>query len=351
MTKIMKKILFFGLTVWMSVSANAQCAHTKDEWGYHHAADIKIDNIYYQFINDSTVRVTAYDTGLEAIQSRYEGDVIIPEYVTFDDKSLIIQNGWHFTEAAQRGNIDYLGNTFHVTEISEWTFWGHDMNATSISFPSSIINMNNAKIRGAFQLKSITFSEGFSCDLTNDFFSLEKIEEDFIKDHYSLEYIYFPEEGHINIGNNAFNHQVHLSGIRLSNSIHHVGEKAFYNCSRLERLVVGKNVESLGAEAFGLCENISEITVEAETPPTIAENTFTDATYQTATLTVPEGCEEAYRSAMGWKRFFAASTDGIDEMGPAAREDGLYYTIDGISVDRPLKKGIYIHKGKKVIKQ
>lgn len=64
MPEIMKRVLLSTFIIWMSVIANAQCAHTKDTNNVNHVSDIKIDNVYYQFISDSTVRVTAYNTDM-----------------------------------------------------------------------------------------------------------------------------------------------------------------------------------------------------------------------------------------------------------------------------------------------
>lgn len=46
---------------------------------------------------------------------------------------------------------------------------------------------------------------------------------------------------------------------------------------------------------------------------------------------------------------FNGTTTGIDNMNISGLEDGAWYTISGIRVNRPAAKGVYIHNGRKVI--
>ncbi len=46
---------------------------------------------------------------------------------------------------------------------------------------------------------------------------------------------------------------------------------------------------------------------------------------------------------------FNGTTTGIDNVNISGLEDGAWYTISGIRVNRPAAKGVYIHNGRKVI--
>ena len=46
---------------------------------------------------------------------------------------------------------------------------------------------------------------------------------------------------------------------------------------------------------------------------------------------------------------FNGTTTAIDNVTVSGMEDGAWYTISGIRVNRPAAKGVYIHNGRKVI--
>ena len=46
---------------------------------------------------------------------------------------------------------------------------------------------------------------------------------------------------------------------------------------------------------------------------------------------------------------FEGEENGIGNIRSAASTDGLYYTIEGVGLPRPMQKGLYIHNGKKVV--
>ena len=46
---------------------------------------------------------------------------------------------------------------------------------------------------------------------------------------------------------------------------------------------------------------------------------------------------------------FNGTTTAIDNVTISGMEDGTWYTISGLRVNRPAAKGVYIHNGRKVI--
>lgn len=63
-------------------------------------------------------------------------------------------------------------------------------------------------------------------------------------------------------------------------------------------------MENIGENAFAGCDNIEEVNSLNTTPPEIVESTFTDATYNNATLYVPTGCRNIYWLNLYWENFF-----------------------------------------------
>ena len=77
-----------------------------------------------------------------------------------------------------------------------------------------------------------------------------------------------------------------------------------------------KGIQTISAYAFIGCTNIKEVVTYAETPSLISSASFTDETYQNATLYVPAGTKDIYSADYYWKNFkkIAEMTDtGIDD--------------------------------------
>lgn len=79
---------------------------------------------------------------------------------------------------------------------------------------------------------------------------------------------------------------------------------AFEGHRGLERLMLPASLQSIGESAFVDCSGITSVTSDIEQPFAIADNTFSDVTYSTATLIVPNGKKAQYQATNGWKNFF-----------------------------------------------
>jgi hypothetical protein len=114
----------------------------------------------------------------------------------------------------------------------------------------------------------------------------------------------------------------------------------------------------LGYLALGYCHDLVSVTTRQTNPMDIDNDSFSEETYEKATLYVPEGCVDIYRSKEGWKNFVhivemdstAISTPNADN-----KPFGVY-DMNGRKVRaaattlNDLPKGLYIINGKKVIR-
>lgn len=48
-------------------------------------------------------------------------------------------------------------------------------------------------------------------------------------------------------------------------------------------------------------------------------------------------------------KFYGETPTAIKEVTTTKEDDGIYYTLDGVKVNKPTKKGVYIKNGKKVV--
>ena len=105
----------------------------------------------------------------------------------------------------------------------------------------------------------------------------------------------------------SYAHHLYLNGeeikdLVIPNGVTSIGENAFYGCSGLISVTIPNNVTSIGNNAFGGCD-LQEVDSWIENPYNINTNTFSDNTFNVATLYVPDGTINNYEAKDGWKKF------------------------------------------------
>ena len=194
------------------------------------AHDIEVQNadgvtIYYNYINDGTeLEVTFRGSKYDSYSNEYQGNVAIPEEVT------------------------YMNRTRKVTSIGDGAFY-YRSGLTSITIPNSVTSIGNGAFEGCKGLTSVT----------------------------------------------------------IPNSVTSIGSSAFYRCSDLTSVTIPNSVTSIGYNAFNgvdfptvisLIENPFKIIGKASDSRTFSQNTFNNAT-----LYVPKGTIDKYKATDGWKDF------------------------------------------------
>ena len=104
------------------------------------------------------------------------------------------------------------------------------------------------------------------------------------------------------IGSAAFYGCANLSWITIPNSVTYIGASALKDCVGLTSVTIPGNVTDISREAFWGCTGLTSVYSKNPTPPEACA-TFSSVTYNTATLYVPKGAVDAYKSAGGWREF------------------------------------------------
>ena len=128
-------------------------------------------------------------------------------------------------------------------------------------------------------------------------------------------------------------------------------------CSGLTSITIPNSVTSIGNHAFFGCYGLTNIIVANSVPPTIAYNdTFSNESYQDATLYVPKGSLRAYQTAISWSKFLHVEeydARGIESAQVNnARVAVPIYGLQGQQMKERrehLPAGIYIQGGKKFV--
>lgn len=150
-----------------------------------------------------------------------------------------------------------------------------------------------------------------------------------------------------------------------------IGEGAFQNNTGLTEVTIPASITSIGAKAFAGCKNLQSITVNIIVPINLSvvgargftraegSDVFEGVDKETCILYVPEGSVDAYKAAPVWKEFkniLAIGTTGINGIVVSHGESFDVFTLSGLKVKSKatsldgLPKGIYVVKGKKIMK-
>ena len=133
----------------------------------------------------------------------------------------------------------------------------------------------------------------------------------------------------------------------IPNSVTEIGNYAFDGCSSLTDVTIGNSVKTIGRCAFNGSSNLESIISLATTAPSADEYTFTTRTYLNATLYIPIGSLESYKSSTCWKNFLIEENDDIANVEGVKTNKNLVekarYSLEGKKLLTP-KKGINIIK-------
>ena len=130
----------------------------------------------------------------------------------------------------------------------------------------------------------------------------------------------------------------------------------FRDCSGLTNITIPNSVTSLEYACFAYCSGLTEVHVNRETPPATGGKIF-EACESLQTIYVPTGASANYEVSP-WNAYKIVEEDvqsGIREVMAEGAENAPVYHLNGRRAGTSknfstLPKGIYIVKGKKVLR-
>lgn len=194
-----------------------------------------------------------------------------------------------------------------------------------VTFPQSVINVGELAFRDCFGLKYVTIPK--NATIKSEAFAFCR----------SLLYVSFPKESN-DLMNNLFQGCVALQGVTLPISTAQVGHylghsicyatyslryaiipngtekfsisgsSQFFQGYSLQSVVIPRSVTDMGSSPFQVCDWLREITVLAQTPPTLRGSSTSSGPVPSLPdsvekINIPHGTLSAYQSSQYWSQY------------------------------------------------
>ena len=176
-----------------------------------------------------------------------------------------------------------------VTSISNSAFYGC-RGLTSVTIPNSVTSIGHQAFYYCAGLTSVIIPN-----------SVTSIGAQAFSDCTGLTSVTIPNSV-TSIGAAAFEGCTGLTSVTIPNSVTSIDSYVFQNCISLTSVTIPNSVTSIGREAF-IGADISTVISLIENPFGFYWPIFTNNTRKNATLYVPVGTIDKYKSTEGWKDF------------------------------------------------
>ena len=245
-----------------------------------------------------------------------DGQIVTPDIGTGEESKGFGANIVSNTYSGGRGVIVFDGP---VTKIG-YTAFGRCNTLQTIVIPDSVTSIGSYAFSYCTSLTTITIPDSVTSIGMNAFFSCECLTSITIPDSVtsigdsvfnncsSLTSITIPDSI-TSIGQHTFYYCTSLTSITIPNSVKRIDIGVFERCTSLISITIPFSVRDIEFNAFKDCNQLSEVIVNAVTPPELYPEQYTGIYDQFENnapgrkIKVPAESLQAYKTAPGWSDY------------------------------------------------
>ena len=172
---------------------------------------------------------------------------------------------------------------------------------TSVTIPNSVTSIEWGAFDGCSGLTSVTIPN-----------SVTSIKGGAFRDCSGLTSVTIPNSV-TSIKSETFKDCSSLTSVTIPNSVTSIEGWAFMDCSSLTSVTIGSSVSWIGQKAFAECSKLEEVYCLAENVPNTQTNAFESSYPENATLYVPAGALNDYKTTEPWSLFGTIKAIGGDD--------------------------------------
>ena len=191
-----------------------------------------------------------------------------------------------------------------VTAIGDHAF-NFCTGLTSVTIPNSVTSIGEAAFYGCTDLTSVTIPNSVTT-----------------------------------IGDGAFNRCYGLTSVTIPNSVTSIGEAAFSGCTGLTSVTIPNSVTTIEAYAFSYSTGLTSVISKMENPCHINDDCFPTDVFYNATLYVPEGTVDKYKSTDYWNKFVYIEESDPTDIIQVSSDDLLISAQNGTITVRGEQDGL-----------
>ena len=347
------------------------------------AYDCQVDGIYYNLKPGNQAEVTQVNDYVEANPSNYSGAVVIPEkfnykgvmytvtsigeYAFYDCWNLVsvtIPNSVIIIETGAFNGCSGLTSVTipnSVTSIGDYAF-SYCTGLTSVTIPNSVTSISNSAFESCSRLTSVTipnsvtsigdYAFSYCTDMTSVTIpnSVTTIGEYAFCSCIGLTSVHITDIAawcKISFGSNPLENACHLflngeeiKDLVIPNSVTAIGDHAFNFCTGLTSVTIPNSVTTIEAYAFSYSTGLTSVISKMENPCHINDDCFPTDVFYNATLYVPEGTVDKYKSTDYWNKFVYTEESDPTDIIQVSSDDLLISAQNGTITVRGEQDGL-----------
>jgi hypothetical protein len=198
----------------------------------------EVDGLWFETTSEETVRVVGIPSSHEGgttfiIKNYYEGDIVIPQTVTYQDVAYV------------------------VTAVKEGTFRNSN-SLTSVSLPASLIEVGTAPFADCPNLTSVMVDAGNPAFSEADGLFYDKELTTLIACPGAKETIdVIPSTVRV-IAESAFRGG-HITSVSIPQDVSEIGKCAFMNCTMLSAVTLPDGLQAINDSVFYSCTSLADV--------------------------------------------------------------------------------------------